>query len=446
MDRPHYREKRAVLVIDNDQHGAEKLKNHFVEGGYRVYTTGNLTEALKIVREQSIAVILLAMGRPGLDSGKVIKSLQRVKDDGKIPVIVILESFSEDIVASALRAGAADYLIHPIDFRELIRRTGVYSRIEEFSTDEVGFEIDTLQKTKSPSSPKGLWDRILLGLTDLIQSRSGAVELLDHRYEKVVRLGIGSFGEIWKVRDITQESPNIFVAKIPLSKKLNLKIEKEARILRMLADNPAVPEVQEVIEVKKKRVLIQEFVKGKTLLEVIERELEEQEVESVLIQLVDVVSHAHDLRIIHRDIKPENIMVRPDGTIKLLDFGAAKELREKGMSDTVTGSRPYMSPEQIMGQSQRRSDVWALGVVMYVLYAGMFPFYHEVEKVLMDMILELPPVPPSKHNEHLDPEIERIILKCLQKGPENRYATAGALKNEIITAFPGYGSRILPLY
>ncbi len=165
-----------------------------------------------------------------------------------------------------------------------------------------------------------------------------------------------------------------------------------------------------------------------------------------MIQLIDVVAHAHDKGIIHRDIKPENIMVKPNGVIKLLDFGAAKELKEKEMSNTVTGSRPFMSPEQIMGKSQRRSDVWALGVVMYVLYTGMFPFYHDVEKVLMDMILEVPPSPPSKFNEELDPEIERIILKCLEKNPENRYPDAGALKEDITVSFPGYGENILPLY
>ena len=446
MDRPDNREKRAVLVIDNNRHGAEKLKNHLVRGGYQVYTTSTLNAALKVVREQSIVVALLALERPGLDPEKIIKSLQREQNDDKIPIIVILESFSEDQVAAVFKAGAADYLTRPIDPQELVRRTGVYARLEEFGTAEDGFEIATLQESEPPSSPKGLLARFLLGLTDFFQSRSADGAILGQRYEQVARLGIGSFGEVWKVRDITQAPPNIFVAKIPLSKKLNAKIAKEARILRMLADDPAVPEVHEVIEVKKKSVLIQEFVEGKTLLEVIERELEEQEVASVLTQLIDVVSHAHELRIIHRDIKPENIIVRPDGTIKLLDFGAAKELREKGMSDTVTGSRPFMSPEQIMGQSQRRSDVWALGVVMYVLYTGMFPYYHEVEKVLMDMILELPPPLPSKHNEDLDPEIERIILKCLEKDPENRYADAGALKNEIITAFPGFGKRILPLY
>jgi len=423
--------KRAVLVIDSERSEAEKLEIDLVQGGYQVYITGTLNEALKIAGERSIAVALVAQGRPDLDPEKAIKRLQRAKDNRKIPVIVILESFSEDQVAAVFKAGAADFITRPIDPQELVRRTGVYARLEE---------------SEPPSSPKGLLARFLSGLADFIQPRSSQSELLGQRYEQVARLGIGSFGEVWKVRDITQAPPNILVAKIPLSKKLNTKIEKEARILRMLAGDPAVPEVLEVIEVKKKSVLIQEFVEGKTLLEVIERELEEQEVASVLIQLMDVVSHAHDLRIIHRDIKPENVLVRPDGTIKLLDFGAAKELREKGMSGTVTGSRPYMSPEQIMGQSQRRSDVWALGVVMYVLYTGMFPFYHEVEKVLMDMILELPPPLPSKHNEDLDPEIERIILKCLEKDPANRYADAGALKNEIITAFPGFGKRILPLY
>jgi serine/threonine-protein kinase len=105
-----------------------------------------------------------------------------------------------------------------------------------------------------------------------------------------------------------------------------------------------------------------------------------------------------------------------------------------------------MAPEQIMGKSQKRSDVWALGVVMFVLYTGMFPFYYEVEKVLMDIILRVPPSPPIKFNEELDPKMERIILKCLEKSPENRYPDARALKEDIINSFPGYGENILPLY
>ncbi|MEA1946641.1 MAG: protein kinase [Thermodesulfobacteriota bacterium] len=433
MDGNKDSEKRAILIIDNDRAGAAKLKSLLNENAYRIYTAGTLKEALVITEEKRMNVVLLAMGRSGLDPERIIKRLKRGKDDFQIPVIVILESFVEDLVASALKAGAVDYLTCPVDSQELARRTGVYARLKE-------------DHRSVTDRRKGLLKWLLPRLSGGFHSLVNTTELLEQRYEKVDRLGIGSFGEVWKVRDIEKDPPDIYVAKIPLSKKLNAKIEKEARILKKLAGHAGVPEVREVIEEKKKIALIQEFVFGKTLFEVIERELEEKEVESVMIQLIDVVAYAHDIGIIHRDIKPGNIMVKPDGAIKLLDFGAAKELKEKEMSNTVTGSRPFMSPEQIMGKSQKRSDVWALGVVMYVLYTGMFPFYHDVEKVLMDMILEVPPSPPSKFNEELDQEIERIILECLEKNPENRYPDAGALKEDITVSFPGYGEKILPLY
>jgi serine/threonine protein kinase len=312
----------------------------------------------------------------------------------------------------------------------------------------VGYRGENIpsQEPGSTSRSKGLFARLLPRITGGFDSLFTATEVLDQQYEKMTRLGIGSFGEVWKVRDVLEDPPEVFVAKIPLSKKLNAKTEKEARILKRIAGHANVPEIFEVIEVKNKKILVQEFVQGKTLLEVIDRELEEKEAESVLIQLTDVVAHAHTIGIIHRDIKPENIIVTPDGTIKLMDFGAAKELKEKEISGTVTGSRPYMAPEQIMGKSQRRSDVWALGVVMYMLYTGMFPFYHDVEKVLMDMILEVPPPPPSKHKKDINPDIERVIMKCLEKRPENRYPDAGALREAITAIFPGYGKSILPLY
>ena len=438
---------RAVLVIDADPSGAEELKDALVAGGHQVYTSSDLDNALKIAKEQSVDVALLSLSPAELDPQRFIKCLKKEIEGIKIPVIVIMERFSEEVVASALRAGVSDYLIKPVDSQELIRRIGVCACLDEYRMPDNEFDINELQVHKPPSPKKKLLARYFPGFADHLQSLFRPEELfLNPRYEKVVRLGIGSFGEVWKVRDVMNMPPALFVAKIPVSKKLNLKIEKEARILKTLADHAGVPKFQEIIDVKKKTVLIQEFVNGKTLAEVIEHDLEEEEIKSVVIQLLNIVAYAHELRIIHRDIKPGNIMVKPDGSIKLLDFGAAKELKEKDISNTVTGSRPYMSPEQIMGQSQIRSDVWALGVVMYVLYTGMFPFYHDVEKVLMDMILELPVPQPSKFNENINPLIEQIILKCLEKNPENRYKNADDLRNAIMERFPDYGGKILPLY
>jgi len=431
MGRVQKNKKNAVLIIDSDLAGAEKIKSLIVESDYRVYSVGTLKEAHKFMAEKKMDVILLTLRPPYHAPEILITKLQQNKFDPMPPVIVILESFEEEVIAAALKVGAVDFLTFPVDSRELIRRVGVQVRMLSSDSDPI---------------PKRSPDRLLTRLLGGLLPRPRASELLDDRYEKLARLGVGSFGEVWKVRDIKKAPPMIYVAKIPLSKKLNAKIEKEARILGRLDDHEGIPKIREVIGVEKSKVLIQEFVSGKTLDEMIEREFEAKEVESVVIQLTNVVAYAHELGIIHRDIKPSNVMVRPDGFIKLLDFGAAKELKEKEFSATVTGSRPYMSPEQIMGRSQKRSDVWALGVVMYVLYTGMFPFYHEVEKVLMDMILEYPPSAPSKFNGALDPKIEQIILKCLVKNPENRYLDAGALREEITNSFPGYGAVILPLY
>jgi len=437
MDRALYGKKRVVLVIDSDPAGGARLKRILNKYGYRVYTAVNLKEARRMLAEKKkIDVALFSLKGFDLAPEEIIKNFNLEK-----PVIVILERFSEEVAASALKAGAVEFLAHPVDSKELIKRLGVCVRM----ADDGGYErlrIDVCAPMEKDGDASRFRKRILRGL----YPKSTEKELLDYGYQKLDRLGIGSFGEVWKIKDVTKDPPKIFVAKIPLNKKFNAKFEEEAYILTKLAGHKGVPKVFDMIEIKNKSALIQEFISGKTLYEVIERELEEAEIESVVIQLADVVAHSHDIGIIHRDIKPGNVMVQPDGTIKLLDFGAAKELREKEVSDTVTGSRPYMAPEQIMGKSQKRSDVWALGVVMYVLYTGMFPFYHEVEKVLMDIILKVPPSPPSKFNEELDSGIERIILNCLEKSPENRYPDARALKGDIINSFPGYGENILPLY
>lgn len=437
MDRAQYGKKRVVLVIDSDQIRGAKLQKILNKYGFRVHTATDLKEARRRLEEnKKIDVALLCLKQFDLSLEQFIKDLQLGK-----PMIVILESFSEELAASALKAGAADFLTCPIDSKELIKRIGVYARMEN-NGDYASLRIGVCAPIEKGGSYPGFWKRLFRSLYPMSTEK----ELVDLRYEKLDRLGIGSFGEVWKVKDVTKDPPNIFVAKIPLSKNLNAKFEKEVRILRRLAGHEGVPKVFDIIEIMKKKALIQEFIVGKTLYEVIERDLEEKEVESVVIQLTDVVAHAHDIGVVHRDIKPENVMVRPNGIIKLLDFGAAKELKEKEMSATVTGSRPYMAPEQIMGKSQRRSDVWAIGVVMYVLYTGMYPFYHEVEKVLMDIILRVPPSPPSKFNEALDHKVERIIMKCLEKKPDNRYPNAKALKEDLLASIPDYGKKILPLY
>uniref|UniRef100_A0A7C5AK38 Serine/threonine protein kinase n=1 Tax=Desulfobacca acetoxidans TaxID=60893 RepID=A0A7C5AK38_9BACT len=266
--------------------------------------------------------------------------------------------------------------------------------------------------------------------------------LLGGRYEKLKKLGQGSFGEVWLVRD-TEVVGELrqYVAKIPLSPAANPKFRKEAEISRRLSPHPGVVKLVEVLEEEGKVILIQEYVAGRTLADMLSEELPPAFLEHLILQLIDVVAHAHQHRIMHRDIKPGNIIVQDDGTLKLLDFGAAKILREKDISATMVGSRPFMAPEQIMGKSEIRSDIWAIGVLMYLLYTGELPFYSEVEKLLIDQILEQEPIPPRKLNPGIPEALEAIILRCLAKEVDRRYKSALALKADLLRNFPHYGEQ-----
>ncbi|MGQ9921900.1 MAG: protein kinase domain-containing protein [Desulfobacca sp.] len=268
-------------------------------------------------------------------------------------------------------------------------------------------------------------------------------ELLGGRYEKIKRLGQGSYGEVWLVLDTEAVAEDqYYVAKIPFSRGYNTMFRREAVICRKLAPHPGAVQLVDTLEEGGRLILIQEYVRGQTLQDLLEQgEILEPVRERLLLKLIDVVAHAHRLQIMHRDIKPNNIMIGPNDTVKLMDYGAAKELRDRDISATMVGSRPYMAPEQIMGRSQRRSDVWAIGVIMYLLYTGLLPFYDDLEKNLIDLILQKEPVPPRQENPELPEALEAIILKCLQKDVAARYPDAQALKDDLLAHFPDFGSQ-----
>lgn len=348
-------------------------------------------------------------------------------------------------------------------FREITSKRGDVSHVKLRLKNREGAAVPVLLKDLAPGgapSPEivGFQVQPVGQLSPLKRALQGLVEqfipsardwlallqltpLLGGRYEKVKKLGQGSFGEVWLVVDteaLGQERH--YVAKIPFSRAANAKFRKEAAICQRLAPHPGVVGLVDTLEEDGKYVLIQEYVDGQTLGELLGEEIPRPLVERIILQLIDVVAHAHRNRIIHRDIKPNNIIIKPDGTLKLLDFGAAKILREKEVSATVVGSRPFMAPEQIMGKSERRSDIWAIGVLMYLLYTGELPFYSIVEKLLIDQILEQEPPPPREINPEIPPALEAVILKCLEKDVEERYNNAIALRDDLLRQFPHYGT------
>src|SRR2546426_8085810 len=160
-------------------------------------------------------------------------------------------------------------------------------------------------------------------------------------------------------------------------------------------------------------------------------------------QVAAALAAAHQARIVHRDIKPENIMVRPDGYVKVLDFGLAKltERQTTGVDPqaatqtlfktdpgVVMGTVVYMSPEQARGLDvDARTDIWSLGVVLYEMLAGRVPFEGATKSDVLASILEKEPPLPAQFSGEVPAELERIINKALRKNREERYQTASDL-------------------
>ena len=259
-------------------------------------------------------------------------------------------------------------------------------------------------------------------------------------YQIVNLIGEGGMGEVYLATDTTlgrrvalKVLPT-FVSKDP--ERLR-RFTQEARAASRLS-HPNVCVVHEIGETDDGRPFIaMEYVEGVTLRQHMRSHaIKLGDVLDIAIQIADALTAAHEAGIVHRDIKPENIMIRPEGYVKILDFGLAKLTeRYQGVSTatmstllfnsspgTVMGTAAYMSPEQARGVGvDERTDVWGLGVVLYEMASGRPPFTGETATDVVVAIVEKEQLPISQFVEGTPPELERIVKKALRKDRNERY-------------------------
>jgi serine/threonine protein kinase/tetratricopeptide (TPR) repeat protein len=272
------------------------------------------------------------------------------------------------------------------------------------------------------------------------------------RYKVISRLGVGGMAEVYLAQD-TQLRRSVALKllsdKFAFDESHLHRFAQEARAASSL-NHPNILTIYEIGEVEHTHFIATELVEGQTLRQRLNKvRLNLSEALDISNQVAAALTAAHAAGIVHRDIKPENIMVRPDGFVKVLDFGLAK-LTEKpidtsstdsqmptiGRFDTqpgaVMGTTRYMSPEQVRGlRLDSRTDIWSFGVTLYEMITGRQPFDAPSIGDVIVAILERDPVPLDRHVRQVPPDLQLIVIKALTKDISQRYQRIQDLMNDL---------------
>lgn len=255
---------------------------------------------------------------------------------------------------------------------------------------------------------------------------------LINRYEIIMKIGSGGMADVYKAKDhVLNRLVAIKVLKQEYSTDATFvkKFRVEAQSAAGLS-HPNIVNVYDVGEDNGVYFIVMELVQGITLKNYIDMKgkLDIREALNISVQIASGLSAAHENRIIHRDIKPQNIIMSRDGKVKVTDFGIAKVADSTTVTTTAAGTVHYISPEQARGgYSDERSDIYSLGITMYEMVTGRVPFEGETNVAVALMHIQSEITPPRQLEPSIPVSFEKIILKCTQKKPERRYASAREL-------------------
>jgi eukaryotic-like serine/threonine-protein kinase len=264
-----------------------------------------------------------------------------------------------------------------------------------------------------------------------------AAKTMSH-YRVIQELGAGGMGIVYLARDETLDR-QVALKVLPTGSLADETARKRLRNEALALAKLSHPNIETIYELGTQDgvdFLVTEYVAGTTLADrIASGPLPESELLKIASQIGSALEEAAGNGLVHLDLKPRNMMLTPKGQVKLLDFGLARIMKPNDGDNTRSatamtvpvGTPPYMAPEQLRGRRlDSRTDIYAVGVCLYELATGRTPFRGSLPE-LIAAILNAPPEPPSAIRPGLSPGLERAILKCLQKSPEQRYQTVGEL-------------------
>ncbi|MGY4708385.1 Stk1 family PASTA domain-containing Ser/Thr kinase [Mycolicibacterium sp. CBM1] len=273
---------------------------------------------------------------------------------------------------------------------------------------------------------------------------------LSDRYELGEILGFGGMSEVHMARDTRLHrdvAVKVLRADLARDPSFYLRFRREAQNAAAL-NHPAIVAVYDTGEAETANgplpYIVMEYVDGVTLRDIVHTDgpMPPRRAIEIIADACQALNFSHQHGIIHRDVKPANIMISKSGAVKVMDFGIARALADAGNSVTQTaaviGTAQYLSPEQARGEPvDARSDVYALGCVLYEVLTGEPPFVGDSPVAVAYQHVREDPVPPSQRHAGISPELDAVVLKALAKNPDNRYQTAAEMRTDLVRVHNG---------
>ena len=401
----------TLLVVDDNEMNRDMLSRRLARKGYQVAVAEDGEQALEVVAEKAIDLVLLDIMMPGIDGVEVLKRLRREHSQTQLPVIMATAKAGSDDMIEALDHGANDYVVKPLEFPVVLAKVQKELRTKEAAT---------APKSGEPTSA---------------EIEPGVVLATRYRLEKLI--GQGTFGAVYRAVHVELDSPvavKILLPSVTADEESLARFRQEG-IAACRVKHPAAVQVSDFgVTETGVAYLVMELLEGAPLVDELtgQGKLSPQRCLEIVEPVCDVLAEAHDAGLVHRDIKPENVFLHRTARgeeVKVCDFGIAKLVGESVTQQNLTaegwvlGTPAYMAPERISPHElDGKADVYSLGVMLFEMLTGRRPFM-AVNRDPMSMIMM------HVNNEaptlaSVDPEapapLEEVVAAAIRKDPAER--------------------------
>ncbi len=438
-----------VFIVDDNLSNLQLLERLLSENQYRVRMANSGVRALRAIKTEPPELIMLDINMPEMDGYQVCMELKANAETKDIPVIFI--SALDDVLdkVKAFKLGAIDYVTKPFQAEEVLARIENQLTISRLRK-ELEKKNSELQKKNEELNKKNeelieSYERANRIFDTLSEVLPGMV--LDEKYRLEEKIGSGGFGSVYKATNLALNKPVAIKVFCPSQSTSLANIERfrlEGISSCQINHPNAITIYDFSISPRGIAYLVMELLKGYTLAEYLKKvgSISVSRCLEIAVPICQVLTKAHKAGIIHRDIKPENIFLHQEANgevIKVLDFGIAKllatdELKSVETSGLILGTPAYLSLERLNGQPyDGRSDVYSLGVMLYLMLTGQMPFSAKENSIvsLIYMYMTKAPTPIYELNPAVPGQMEKLVMKVLSMDPNER-PTAKELESKLV--------------